>query len=110
MDRIDGELFEAAREKNVAEVLRLLSVGADVNATDNGTPLHFASGYHEHAQVVQVLMEHGVDTEAKDDGGLTALHWACFHGQPAVVNMLLGPNDCDGATTTVLGKRKSRGA
>jgi hypothetical protein len=35
MNRIDGELLVAARENNLPEVSRLLSVGADVNAKDS---------------------------------------------------------------------------
>jgi hypothetical protein len=35
MNRIDLELLEAAKEDNMPEVSRLLSVGADVNAKDS---------------------------------------------------------------------------
>jgi ankyrin repeat protein len=48
------ELIEAARENNLPEVERLLSVGAQVNACEGGgdvTPLHVAC-YNGHVQVV----------------------------------------------------------
>jgi ankyrin repeat protein len=39
----------------------------------------------------------------------TPLYYACANGNVAVVNELLNPNDSNGTTTTILGKRKSRG-
>jgi ankyrin repeat protein len=52
MNSSTQELFVAAKENNQPEVERLLSVGADVNAEDEGwTPLHVAC-YNGHVQVV----------------------------------------------------------
>jgi ankyrin repeat protein len=62
--RVDQELMEAAAENNQLAVLRLLSVGADVNTKDSisgMTPLHKAC-YHEYLQVVQALLEHRADS------------------------------------------------
>jgi ankyrin repeat protein len=90
MNRFDKELIEAATENNLPEVRRLLSVGANVNATGNGdwTPLHWAS-MMGHSQVVKELMEHGADTEAKDKtDGDTPLHWASWKGHLPVVKAL----------------------
>jgi ankyrin repeat protein len=138
---MDRELIEAAGEKNLPEVCRLLSAGADVNAkgTAGETPLLEAS-VMGHSQVVLALLEHGADMEAKDNrgrtplhwasmvghsevvkefldhgadidattpSGWTPLHWASFKGHSAVVNELISPHD--GATASILGKRKSRG-
>jgi ankyrin repeat protein len=110
MSSIDRELFEAAMANNLPEVRRLLSVGADVNTTDRRgrTPLQWASLYG-HVQVFKELVEHGADIEAKDNHGWTPLHWACGKGHLPVVIELLYPNDSNGTTTTILGKRKSRG-
>jgi ankyrin repeat protein len=118
MNRIHEELFEAAKENNLPEVRRLLSVGADVNNKYGGygageTPLHRASSYG-HVQVFKELVKHGADIEAKTKFGWTPLHWACLNGGLAVVIELVSPgdeihaNDSSGATTSILGKRKSR--
>jgi ankyrin repeat protein len=82
-----------------------------VNAQGYGgwTPLLAASN-RGHVQVVKELLEHGADIEAYDNDGWTALHFACGNGHAAVVIELLSPNDRNGATTSILGKRKSRGA
>jgi ankyrin repeat protein len=112
MNTIDEELIMAAKENNVPEVSRLLNVGANANAKGRsvGTPLHWAS-LHNRVAVVKELLDHGADTEATDLHGTTPLHIACLRGHVAVVNELLSPNDSNGSTTTsILGKRKSRGA
>jgi ankyrin repeat protein len=104
-------LIVAAAENNVSEVRRLLSDGDDVNVKGNGgsdwTPLTKAS-YHGHVYVVKVLLEHGADIESKDNRGQTPLHWAATYDRLAVVVELLNPNDSNGTTTSILGKRKSR--
>jgi ankyrin repeat protein len=118
MIRSGRKLIRAARENNLPEVRRLLSVGANVNAKDNGdwAPLHWASGMG-HVQVVKVLREHGADTEARTVAGSTSLHNACAFHHLAVVNELLSPgaeidanNDTNVATSSILGKRKRRGS
>jgi ankyrin repeat protein len=107
----EEELFEATRENNLPEIRRLLRAGADVDAkSSNGaTPLSEAS-YRGHSQVFKELVEHGADIEAETSYGYRPLHLACNQGHLAVVNELLSPNDSNGATTSILGKRKSRGA
>jgi ankyrin repeat protein len=119
MNEIDQELIDAAAESNVPEVRRLLSDGADVNAEDNRyglTPLIEASG-EGHVQVVNELLEHGADIEKADSYGRTPLIVACCFGCLAVAIELLGHevdidanyDSSNGATTSILGKRKSRG-
>jgi ankyrin repeat protein len=116
---IDDELIVAARENNLTEIRQLLSVGADVNSKDyvGRTPLHEAS-CQGHAQLVNEFLEHGADIDAKDIDGWTPLHFTCDNGHSAVVHELLGHhgvemidanNDSNGATTSILGKRKNRG-
>jgi ankyrin repeat protein len=119
MNAVDRELIDAAEESNLSEVERLLSVGANVNATsDTGwMPLHWAC-LKGHLQVFQALRGHGANIEAKGIQGNievttrfgnTPLHFACHSGHLAVVIELLSPSDIEGATTTsILGKRKKR--
>jgi ankyrin repeat protein len=61
-------------------------------------------------QVIIDLLQHGADIEAKDNDGWTPLHMACCEGPLSVVIELVSPNDSNDATTTILGKRKTRGA
>jgi ankyrin repeat protein len=85
LDWIDEELIDAAKENNLPEVERLLSVGADLNAKDHfsRTPLHWAS-CRGHLQVFINFREHGADIEAKGNGGWSPLHWAAMEGHLAV--------------------------
>jgi ankyrin repeat protein len=110
MNNMDQELIGATKENDLPEIRRLLSVGADVNVKDDDgfTPLFVASCLG-HVHVVKEFLEHGADTEARDTHtlGRTPLHLACFTGHLPVVNELLSPSN---GTTTILGKRKSRGA
>ena len=107
-------LHGAALAGHTDVVQVLIDAGADVNAKDdNGrSPLHWASEYgrlaivkmlseagasrvHGHTEtegniyVVQVLIDAGVDIEAKDRMGRSPLHWACEGGNLAIVKMLV---------------------
>jgi ankyrin repeat protein len=108
MNIIDRELIDAARENNLPEVCRLVSVGADIESIDiyGHTSLHWASR-KGHLQVFNKLVEHGADIDAKDNDGVTPLHEACWNDRLAVVIELLGH---DSSSPTILGKRKRRGA
>jgi ankyrin repeat protein len=90
MNIMNRELRVAARENNLPEVSRLLSVGVDVNAKDSEdrTPLHWAS-VQGHVKAIIDLLQHGADIEAKANWGWTALHWACYNGHVTVVIELL---------------------
>jgi ankyrin repeat protein len=94
----------------VPEVRRLLKAGADVNAKDfvYGFVLLVATK-KGNSQVVKELLDHGADIEVKNELGWTALHNAARSGLLAVVNELLSPSGSNGATASLLGKRKNRG-
>jgi ankyrin repeat protein len=102
---MDQELIVAAYINNLPEVRRLLSVGADVNATtETGwTSLHQAC-MNGHLEVFNELLHHGADIEAKNNTGWTPLRLACMNGHLEVFNELLsrGANidakDYDGDT------------
>lgn len=52
------------------------------------TPLHWAA-FKGHANVATLLSRLGCPEQALDDGGLTALDWACARGASAVVMVLI---------------------
>ena len=53
----------------------MITLGADVNAKDNGgrTPLHWAAGCNPNVEVAKCLVENGAEIRAKDDNGVTPL-------------------------------------
>jgi len=84
-------LHLAARTGDAAEVTRLLASGVDVNARDElgSTPLLDAS-WEGHEDVVQLLIAHGADVNAKHlEAGSTALQYAVLTGRAAIVRDLL---------------------
>eukprot|EP00043_Microstomoeca_roanoka_P017710 m.185620 g.185620 ORF g.185620 m.185620 type:complete len:1059 (-) comp16686_c0_seq2:245-3421(-) len=72
----------------------LLSLGADVNATDEQllTPLHIAATYGHHKSV-SLLLKHGADWLAQDIDKGSPMHAAAMGGHNAVIRKLL---DCAG--------------
>jgi uncharacterized repeat protein (TIGR01451 family) len=70
---LNKDLLAAVREGKVEKVLRLLSLGADVNAKDeNGlTPLHVAATRYGKKEVAELLIAKGADVKAKNKGGKT---------------------------------------
>lgn len=94
---LEYQLLEAAKAGDLDNVRRILSLvggGSNgstpspaalqlVNCRDldgrHSTPLHFAAGYNRLA-VVEYLLQHGADVQAKDKGGLVPLHNACSYG------------------------------
>jgi len=51
------------------------------------TPLHYASE-HGHTDVIQLLIDHGADIDAKNKWGTTPLHLASSHGHTEIVKLL----------------------
>src|SRR5277367_3652363 len=50
--------------------------------------MHYAAG-HRHRQVVQLLLDKGIDVEARDDSQRTALFNATIHGRKRIAHLLL---------------------
>ena len=88
---MDRELFHAAKEGKVGEVLRTLLSGADKNVKigeDDETPLHVACG-NGHWEAALALLLVQADVEARDSDGWTPLHRATAMGHTTIVQTLL---------------------
>lgn len=88
-------LYFAAQEGKLDAVKFLVEEGgakASVAYTDGHSPL-VAAAFHDHADVVEYLIQHGADVDETDDnivtGSYTALHWAAEHGHAEVAKRLL---------------------
>ncbi|XP_070207922.1 uncharacterized protein [Littorina saxatilis] len=90
-------LSAALEGKEEATAVFLLERGADPQSRFshiNSTPLHMAA-YSNLVQVVQVLLQMGVDVNAKDDSGDTPLIDALLRKSRAVADILLDSENID---------------
>ena len=83
-------LFDRLRAGDRAASLRLISQGADVNATeaDGATPLHLAAE-REDLDVVRALVQRGANVKAANRYGVMPLSVAAATGNAAVLTVLL---------------------
>jgi hypothetical protein len=87
--------LHAAAYSGNFEVVRILIEydPAHINTKDNvgSTPLHWASEglTFKDCSVVPLLLQHGADIKAQDEGGQTPLHTASLYGAVEVVRLLL---------------------
>ena len=102
-------LCKAGRPYYLYTVRRLLEAGADPNArtvpdvetdgfmrdvrTRGETPLHRAAAYGS-AEIIELLLQHGADREARDAAGDSPLSWASVHLRPGRILQMLtfGPH------------------
>jgi len=85
-----ASIHDAARDGDLAQVRALLKHNPDLVSTRDSTgrtPLHFAA-YEGHEDVVELLLAHGADVNAKADNGETPLHFAARKGYTNVVKLL----------------------
>ena len=90
-----------AESKEIAEIL--ITAGADVNAGDKITPLHYAAQYGE-MEIVELLISKGADVNAQSFVGMTPLREAADQGHDSIVELLVAKGadvnlkDSDGRT------------
>lgn len=89
---IDGQLFDAARTGSVEKLTALLDAHPDKLLTRDKpyehTLLHVAAR-NGHLAAVELLLERGLDANAREKGDNTyPMHWAAAGGHPDVVQRL----------------------
>ena len=91
--RKDGTnaLLRACGTGQSESVIFLLKAGADakIAKTDGTTSLQVAVNGHCSKETLQALIQHGVDVNAVNNNGQTALLSACYTSQDASVKLLL---------------------
>ena len=92
-------LSEAAFTGDILAMKQALADGADPNTQDpqSGSTVLATAALMGHTEIVALLLEHGVDVNAKSRDGGTALHAAAFLGRAETVKLLLE----NGADTTL---------
>lgn len=83
-------LSKAAAKGDLEEVRRLLVMGNEIDAADDGgwTALHWAAG-SGNASVVRLLLENGGDSDPRNADRETPLHLAAKNGRIEVASLLL---------------------
>ena len=87
-----NNLWEKCSWGRVEEVREALAAGADPNT--RGGPFNYtclmAAARRNHSGVVELLLStQGIQVNAKDEHGSTALHWACGFGSLASLALIV---------------------
>ena len=92
----DGEtaLMIACLKENVDAINVLLNANANPNFADTkgNTCLHCAAGALCNSETLQAIIDHGIDVNATNKDGETALMIACLKGNVDAINVLLNAN------------------
>ena len=85
-----ASLRSAAKKGALAKVERLISEGADLDASDfrGNTPIYLAAS-KGHADVVEALAQAGADVDIDNSFGSTPLHVASRYGHVDVIRVLV---------------------
>ncbi|GMH36829.1 hypothetical protein BSKO_04702 [Bryopsis sp. KO-2023] len=105
-DKLNRDLFDAARSGDSEKVKELLSKGADPSSTHgdfNSTPL-VSAAFNGHVGIVEMLIEKGANVDTQNNRGVSALFLAAQEGHLDVAKVLVeaganldAQNDKDGA-------------
>ena len=91
-EQLNNLLWEKCDYGRVEEARQALAAGADPNARGglfNGTCLMVAATF-DHDRVVELLLSTpNIQVNAKNKYDMTALHFACYTGNPAIIAMIL---------------------
>uniref|UniRef100_A0A0G4H1K7 Protein kinase domain-containing protein n=1 Tax=Chromera velia CCMP2878 TaxID=1169474 RepID=A0A0G4H1K7_9ALVE len=90
-ERKGRQLAQAAHDKDISGVRRLLREGAPINWRDPATgwtPLH-AAARNGTPEIVETLARAGADVHAKNNDGVTPLHYTAIFGTAKMVEALV---------------------
>jgi ankyrin repeat protein len=110
--KLNDQLWEAARSGDVAGVTAALDNGADVNAKFRyGTTALFKAAERGNTDVVKLLLARGADVKVKDTFyGATAMTWALDNGRVEVVRALLDKDPESTGDVLATGAREGKPA
>ena len=84
------QAFDWARDGDTSSLRSLLELGCQPNLTnDKGDTLLILAAYHQHVEVVALLLAAGADLDRANDNGQTALASAVFRQNEDIVQRLL---------------------
>ncbi|WP_185173234.1 ankyrin repeat domain-containing protein [Rothia nasimurium] len=85
-----NSVFDLARDNKPVALKSLFDQGIPVDLTNaKGDTLLILAAYHEHADLVQLLINEGADLDRLNERGQTALVCATFRNNLPIARMLL---------------------
>jgi ankyrin repeat protein len=81
--------IDACQARDFSKMELLLTLGADVNTTNNKQPLLVRAAIDGDLETMRWLLAHGADIHQAAPDGANALHCAAWYGKPDVARLLL---------------------
>lgn len=101
----EGPVYAAARDGDVDALMKALELGGSIREQtgSRSTPLHIAAS-RGHAAVLRVLIDAGIEVDARNENSCTALHWAARRSANVeIVKMLIAAGADVNAQDTMWG-------